>query len=75
MGKQKKRMPLSGKEGTEGFAPQLSGHGKATASHTSSFNAKPPSGVSAVHAKPSTEGQEEGGRARLPSTSSNGRIL
>jgi len=63
-------------DGTKGFSPQLSGHGKEGKSNTSSFDSGPPdytmpgyqSGKEISHYHVDME-LEEGGRARQPTTS------
>lgn len=63
-------------DGTKGFSPQLSGHGKDGKSNTSSFDSGPPdyaitrypSGKENSHHSADV-GLEEGGRMRQPTTS------
>lgn len=70
------------KAGTEGFSPQLSGHGKADKSHTSSFDAGPPdytlpgfpSGRETAPGPEEIMKEQEIGRKRQPTTSIAGRI-
>ena len=64
--------------GTEGFAPEMEGHGKARFSHTTSFALDthmkdlPLDSPLVSHV---SGGQEEGAHARYPTTSVAGRLV
>ena len=66
--------PQAAKDGTVGFSPNLSGHGKADHSGTSGFGGKETK-VVAVPVDNQQPGQEENGARRNPSTSAAARIV